>query len=453
MCHHNDVQVVRHVSRALAELAMISVRPGLANVGDSQAAFTPNSNRSSLMMPTTGGGLGMSSRSGIGSVASVSMSVILEPLSKPMGLWSRSSRKMLAGGGPSSMQSATKPEDKRALPNICQETEEIGWLLKLAAHDDLVIRRAAAQIFDRLGKKASGWLLRAEQDSDGEVMDAIMELGNHEDEQIRRHALRALASITQLGHWVPIVIQHPEFGRVALSTRSTEELRVSASILKNLSQAGIAEVDGQDVVADMLSAALHVLRTDDDQAIVEISCFIARLCESQLPAVIVDVERLRDVCVALLQMCTAAHLQAHLSERNDELQMTNATQALAAIATEATGCKMLTELGANKVLIRVLKASKSEPTKAAVISAMELLDADGADGVDPMDPRASDSLAVDAHRRVSAGGAAEGTADHANIPANLVVDESQVRFSSLFAHMLLSQLSLSLFGWLTNGGV
>lgn len=72
------------------------------------------------------------------------------------------------------MQSATKPEDKRALPNICQETEEVAWLLKLAAHDDLVIRRAAAQIFDRLGKKASGWLLRAEQDSEGAVMDAIM---------------------------------------------------------------------------------------------------------------------------------------------------------------------------------------------------------------------------------------------------------------------------------------
>jgi hypothetical protein len=432
LCHHSDVQVVRHVSRALAELAFISVRPGLANVGDSQAAFTPNSNRSSMMMPTTAGGYGMSARSGLGSV---SMSMFA-PLSKPMSLWSRSSRKMIAG--PSSAQSASRLQDKRALPNICQETEEIGWLLKLATHDDVVIRRAAAKVFYRLGRKASGWLLRAEQDSSGEVMDVLMELGAYDDQQIRCHVMLALEAITMNGYFVPVVTSHPEFGRVALTARNPDEVRSSASILKNLSQAEIGEVD-QGVVMDMISAALQVLKTDNDKAIVEISFFIARLCGHQLSAVIADVERLRDVCLALLQMCTAAHLQAHLSNRGDELQMTNATEALAHIASDATGCRILMDLKATKTLVSVLKATKSEACRMHATAAMAILIGGDGEGIDPSDMRASAD--PDAARRLSA--APEAVPDRANIPANLIVDESQVE--------LMGRISSGQFGDVFKG--
>lgn len=436
LCQHSDVEVVRHVSRAVAELATISVRPGLA-IGDSQPGFTPTSNRSSMLMPATAGAYGMSGRSGLGSLP---MS-IFTPLSKPTGLWSRSSRRMLTNGPiSSSAQSANGPPDKRALPNICQETDEVAWLLTLGTHQDVVIRRAAAKIFFRLGRKASGWLLQADQNSGGDVMNVLMELGRYEDEQIRLHVLLALQAVTMNGKLVPVVIAHPDFGRVALTTRNSDELRMSASILKNLSQAGIGEVDGQDVVTDMLLAALEVLRTDNDKAIVDISCFIARLCDSQLSAVTADIERLRDVCVALLQICTAAHLQSHMAERDDELQMTYATEALATIASDATGCKVLTELKAQKVLVRVLKATKSETCRAHATAAMGiLLDVDG-ESFDPSDMRMS--VEAEASRRSSTGPPVV-TSDRANIPASLLVDESQIE--------LLGRISSGQFGDVFKG--
>jgi hypothetical protein len=106
------------------------------------------------------------------------------PLSKPRGLWDVGSRQLqrliggsvnkmlssrdassssvsaskggghvdgggrgsLAGGGGSPTScDRRRAEEETVLPNICQGTRSIGWLLQLAAHEDRVVRQQVSQ--------------------------------------------------------------------------------------------------------------------------------------------------------------------------------------------------------------------------------------------------------------------------------------------------------------------
>ena len=418
LCSHSDIQVARHVARALAELSVISVRPGLANVDDNAAAFTPTSNVSSSWIPSTAGALGMSAAS----LSMSSMSSMFTPLSKTVvGLLG--GRKMLGPSSAANSASSGRQDRNLHLPNICQNTDEIAWLLTLAIHHDVVIQRSASTIFLRLGRKASKWLLSAEKASGGEVLDVVFGvLGSHEDELIRANAMRTLEALTRREQFAELIMARDDFARVALSTRTPEEVRSAAAILANVGQAVVeSDQSSQEMVGEMLSAALQVLRTDNDDARTEISWFIARVCQHQLAQVVADVGRLNQVCQALLEMMRSG----------DEVQMLNATEAVAKIATDETGSRALTDMQAQAALLRVMEKTKSDQARSHAVSAMKVLySTDGSDqGV--ADPRASDASDTPAE------------ADRARIPPSLAVAEEDVE--------LLGRISSGQFGDVYKG--
>ena len=79
---------------------------------------------------------------------------------------------VLGAGAVSTKDQLGATSELMPLPNICQGTESIGWLLAVTAHSDVVVSRSAARVWYRLGKNAALWLLRAEKrNEDGACTD------------------------------------------------------------------------------------------------------------------------------------------------------------------------------------------------------------------------------------------------------------------------------------------
>ena len=199
---HQDVEVVRHTARTLAELASVRSTPDeyyLQNTGGSSPntwesqeavsasdldASTPGSLRSGYSVGTgsvhSDSSAGQSARSGgQGSSSYGGMST----MSPHRTYRSLSTSMIRTQSGRSNMMQ----------PQIILECDGVEWLCILASHDDWVVKCSAALIFERISAAAHAWLAHRAAG----IIPAVVSLAEDSNHMTRQHAKYALAALSK----------------------------------------------------------------------------------------------------------------------------------------------------------------------------------------------------------------------------------------------------------------
>jgi tRNA A-37 threonylcarbamoyl transferase component Bud32 len=367
---HQDTEVVRHTARVLAELSSVCVAPDLDDgsqdghswssaQGDSEAdGMTPRSSNSQLSFGT------VDTQSVASSTSSVSN------LSPYRSYRCQSSTMVRRSSG--NMQ-----------PQIIQECDGVEWLCILSSHNDWVVKRSAALIFERLSAAAHAWL--AERTAG--IVPAVMSLAGEDDRVTRQHAKFALAALSKYEAFQTRIVTEQQLGPILMQRDGdgVPDKRLTSVILRYLTasdecrqaliqQAGVNE-SGRSIIIEEI---LRLMIIDDPEI------------KSNLAYVIVDVSLDRD---NLQMLCNPEVLNfiIDLARAEDETMQTNAAVAMSNMAAYQPAKELLGELGIVPVLIKLVGSQNADITKHAVI-AMDHLSKDGPLDLPLGSPRKADQM-------------------------------------------------------------
>ena len=186
---HQDVEVVRHTARTLAELASVKSTPDEyrhhagtggsspntweSDAGDPEVS-TPGSSHS-VLSAGTGSAYSELSAGHTGSLGGVSTM-------SPHRNYRSVSTDMIRTRSSRSLQ-----------PQIILECDGVEWLCILASHEDWVVKCSAALIFERISSAAHAWLAHRAAG----IIPAVVSLAEDANHMTRQHAKYALAALSK----------------------------------------------------------------------------------------------------------------------------------------------------------------------------------------------------------------------------------------------------------------
>jgi hypothetical protein len=426
---HGDLEVVRHVSRTLAELVRICVMPddvgrdGLSAVRTpTSASRIPPSRRNSARAASWGNSYRADSYRSSGSASWQSLA---QPLSKgSKGLWSffkKGERTSIGPGGSdgsmgAGLTDAAIEELQVVLPNICQGSTDIQWLCKMtsrcfrrtAAEDsvhDAVVQRHCATIFAKLVGLAARWLDSASGNE--EVVPALTVLAASTEAAPRFQARFALAGLAKSETFRKQMVTHRPFATAVFgpvtdgvapelsqdasltqteSSRSAEakaeldEDRLTAMTARYLSSDTAART--ADSGLDFVAIATRLARKQqDDASVLNHLSSVLRHCASDEE----EAQRLLDH----QDFEAAVERLLNLAMASEPEQMTNGALALAQLSLLPAAAPKLKQRGAIKALLTAFKAGEqyaddgagwSSASKQKVLDAIERLNDVADDG-------------------------------------------------------------------------
>ena len=375
---HQDTEVVRHSSRVLAELASVCVAPVFcdedAHSGHS-ASDSPDYQPDGLT-PRSGQSLGsnLGSNYSFGTVDTPSVASSASSISNFSPYRSsRSLSTMTARRSSGNMQ-----------PQIIQECDGVEWLCILSSHEDWVVKRSAALIFERLSAAAHLWLA---QRTAG-IISAVVSLAGEDDQITRQHAKVAVAALSKYDVFQSSIVMEPQLRSILLhrDEDGIPDKRLTSVILRYLTasdecrhalldQAAGAEDVGRSVI---LEEVLRLMKMDDPEI------------KSNLAWVIGDIS-LDSESVPHLCTVEVINMIIDLARADDEPTQTNAAITLSNVCAHQPTKELLGELGIVPVLIKLVGSQNAETTKHAVL-AMDHLSQGGPLDLPMGSPRKADQI-------------------------------------------------------------
>ena len=363
---HQDVEVVRHTARTLAELASVRTTheehhgstPSTREYADDEQDDTPTS--ASVISVGSASTASHSAYSYHGTPSALSPHRTYRSLSNSM-IRTQSSGKMQ--------------------PQIILECDGVEWLCFLSSHEDWVVKGSAALIFERISAAAHAWLAHRAAG----VVPAVMSLAEEANPVTRQHAKYALAALSKYEVFQSRIITQGEM-RAVIRGRPEDgvpEKRLTSVILRHLSASDACRhvlLEEDPSGFSFVEEVLQLLALDDSEITMNLAYVISDMSHDEQ-----NLEHLSR------QEAIATVIAWGVSE--DETLQMNAAVTLENLAAYQPAKALLGSLGAVPVLINHLALSQNVETARRAVEAMGHLSKSGPLDMpmSPNDPQTSES--------------------------------------------------------------
>ena len=333
---HQDVEVVRHTARILAELATICVspdngssRPESSPKGEAEGAESTGSR--AVLTPFS------DYRTG-GTGSSNSNSSTFSP--------HRSSRSLSS--------TMTRSSETAMQPQIILECDGVEWLCILSSHEDWVVKSCAALIFQRISAAAHAWLANRAAG----IIPAVISLAEEENPTTRHHAKFALAALSKYEVFQSRIIMQGDlrYLMVGRDEMSIGETRLTSVILRHLSASDScrrALLHQDESGFSALDEVLRLVQLNDPEITANLAYVVSDMTlEEETMQYLAN----REVITMVMDWAMS----------DDETMQTNAAVTLANLASYQPTKALMGNLGAVPVLINLAASHNEEITRYAV---------------------------------------------------------------------------------------